>query len=89
MPTPVGAGRHCNLGNKARGKEINLRRAEAARHVAAVGILVNLPRRAELQKLAILDYANSGSHGHGLDLIVGDIKYSCAQFDLDAFELQP
>jgi len=51
----VGAGRHHNLGNKARGKEINLRRAEAARHVAAVGILVNLPFEQERRQQRLPD----------------------------------
>ena len=85
----VGGGRHGDLRNEAGREEIDLWRAKPARHVTAVGILVDLPRRAELKEFAIFDHADPGSHGHGLDLIVGDIKYRCAELDLNAFELEP
>ena len=85
----VGAGRHRGLGNELRGKEIDLRRAEPAGDVAIARILVDLPRRAELKQLAVLDDADSRGHRHGLDLIVGHVQDRRAELDLNPLQLQP
>ena len=81
----VGADRHRGLGNKARGKKIDLRRAKPAGDITVTRILINFARCAELKKLAVPDDSDTRRHRHGLDLIMRHIKDCRAQLDLNPF----
>ena len=70
------------------GKEVDLGRAEARGDIGAGGAFIDLPRRAELEKLAVPDHADPGGHGHGLDLVVGHVENGRAKLELDPLELE-
>ncbi len=77
------------FGNEACRKEVDLRRAQPAGHIAVARILVNLARRADLKKFAVFDHADAGGHRHGLDLIVRYVEDRRAEFDLNSFQFKP
>ncbi len=84
----IGPGRHRDLGNERRRKEIDLRRTEPLGDVAIAWIFVDLARCAELEELAVPDDADPRGHRHGLDLIVGHVQDRRAELDLNPLQLQ-
>src|SRR5262249_4201505 len=76
------------LRSKACRKKVDLGRAEPRCDVRTGRALVDLPRRAELEKLAVLDHADARGHGHGFHLIVRHIEDRCTELDLDPLELE-
>src|SRR5690242_19926940 len=79
---------HRHVGQQTGRKEVDLGRPQPRGDIAAGGSLVDLPRRAELKKLAIPDYANSRGHRHGLDLIMRHVENGRTKLELDPLELE-
>ncbi len=76
-------------GEEPGGEQVDSGLAETLRHVGAGRILVDLARRADLDEAALIHDAHAGRHRHRLDLVVGHVDDGCAEFTLDALELDP
>ena len=80
--------RHRIAAQKLGRNEVDGRGAKPACHIGAVGPLINLPRRAELNQRSLAHHADPVRHRHGLDLVVRHVEDRRSQLALDAFELK-
>ena len=71
------------------GDEIHLRRADEAGDEEIGRALVELQRRAVLLDIAGIEHDDLVGHGHGLDLVVGDVDRGGAELLLQPRHLQP
>ena len=59
--------------------EVHLGRADEAGDEEVVGLVVELERRADLRDGAGIEHDDLVGHGHGLDLVVGDVDHGRAE----------
>ena len=69
--------------------DVHRRRADEARGEDGGGPLVELGRRAVLLDAAVAHQHDVVGHGHGLDLVVGDVEHGDAEAALQRADLAP
>src|ERR1700690_794063 len=77
-----------DAGEKARRHQVDPRLAETRRDMEIGGVLVDFSRAVYLDQAPLLDDTDPARHGHGLDLVMGNVEDGGAQILLDALQLQ-
>ncbi len=70
-------------------RRIHLWRADEAGDEDVCGAIVKLERRADLLDAAAVEDNDLVGHGHGFDLVVGDVDHRCGQSLVQAHQFQP
>src|SRR5579871_1076730 len=78
----------CDFGKKARRHQVDRRLTKTRRDMKIGRVLVDFSRAVYLDQAPPLDDADPARHGHGFDLVMGNIEDGGAEILLDALQLQ-